>query len=139
MRLPVNSPRRRRKRPDVATFVALMGLAGMIYLMEAEVPFEPSAVPTVEKATTPQRMRGLTRAVVDQSKEMNEFAVWVQEATNDIEDEVHRQRVSLAHLVSVFDLWLQYIRLRPSFVAHHIHLSYTAAASHSQDKVARMH
>jgi hypothetical protein len=103
MRLPVNSPRRRRKRPDVATFVALMGLAGMIYLMEAEVPFEPSAVPTVEKATTPQRMRGLTRAVVDQSKEMNEFAVWVQEATNDIEDEVHRQRVSLAHLVSVFD------------------------------------
>ena len=96
MRLPINSPRRRsaKKRPDVTTFIAFMGLAGVMYLLDADVPFDLSATPAVETATTPPRMRGLARAVVDQSKEMNEFAVWVQEATNDVEDEVHRQRVS---------------------------------------------
>lgn len=112
MRLPVHQPRRRssKKRADVATFIALMGLTCMIYLMEAEVPLDHAEAPPTDRrsnedkkfAQQPPRMRGLARAVVDRSKEMNEFAAWVQEATNDMEDEVHRQRVSWLRARHIF-------------------------------------
>eukprot|EP00984_Skeletonema_dohrnii_P017316 scaffold7864_cov122-Skeletonema_dohrnii-CCMP3373.AAC.6 len=77
MRLPVSPLHRRpKKRLDVATFLVLIGLAGMIYLMEAQFPSD----------------RDLARTDA-QTKEMNEFTAWAQEATNDIGDEVQRQRL----------------------------------------------
>ena len=118
MRLPINPPlprRRSRKRPDVATFIALLSLVGVIYLMETDLPMRQLDSSSSVNNAPPRRpvfkvvdsnggggrrsrMRGLTRTWGQESatKEMDEFAVWVAEAAESIAggDEIKRQRVS---------------------------------------------
>ena len=99
--IPVH-PRRRsrnRKRPDVTTFIALLGLAGVIYLMETDIVSmqqeqlgDSANAPGDEGSSSNRRyMKGSLK-----TKDMEEFAVWVQEAAGSIadKDEIQRQRVS---------------------------------------------
>lgn len=94
--IPVHPRRRRprpRKRPDVTTFIALLGLAGVIYLMETDiVSMQQQQLGDSANNAPPRRDEGGSL----KTKDMEEFAVWVQEAAGSIadKDEIQRQRVS---------------------------------------------
>lgn len=89
----------RHRRPDLVALIALMGLTSMIYILTTDtddLPIDPAAR-AVEKNDIYRRGPHLRGLVADQSKEMDEFSVWVQENT-DIRNELQRQRVRTVFL-----------------------------------------
>jgi hypothetical protein len=75
----------------MTTFIALLGLAGVIYLMETDIVSMQQEQLGDSANANRRYMKGSLK-----TKDMEEFAVWVQEAAGSIadKDENQRQRVS---------------------------------------------